>query len=154
VSIDIIDVRWTLNDLIQTCKDSQQGFLDAAHASKDSNLKAIFLELSQQRSMFAGELQQEVTRLGGEPEKTGSTAGALHRGWVDFVGRITGNSDPGVIKEVEREEDSASKTYEKAMQAELPLDLRKTVARQYRFVLESHDRIRSLQMRASSGGAA
>ncbi len=147
MSIPVKDVRSILNDLIQTCKDSQEGFIDAAHHVKDSNLKEIFLELSQQRSMFAGELQQEVTRLGAEPEKAGSTTGALHRGWLDFKARISGQKDPAVVREVEAEEESAVNAYEKAMTAELPADLRNIVARQYKFVLESQAQIRAMQGR-------
>jgi len=153
MSIPVSDVRAVLNDLIQTCKDGQQGFLDAAHHVQDANLKSTFLEFSQQRSTFAGELQQEVTRLGADPEKTGSTLGALHRGWIDFKSKITGQSDAAVIREAESGEDAAVSAYEKAMQAELPADIRSTVARQYKFVLQAHAQVRSLEVRAKSGSA-
>jgi uncharacterized protein (TIGR02284 family) len=153
MSIPVSDVRAILNDLIQTCKDGQQGFLDAAHHVKDTNLKAMFLEFSQQRSMFAGELQQEVTRLGADPEKTGSTLAALHRGWIDFKTKITGQSDAAVISEAESGEDAAVKAYERAMQAELPADVRTTVARQYKFVLQAHAQVRSLEVKTKSGTA-
>jgi uncharacterized protein (TIGR02284 family) len=153
MSVDIKDVRSRVNYLIQACKDGQQGFVDAAHHVKDSNLKALFLELSQQRSMFAGELQQEETRLGGDPEKTGTTRGALHRGWIDFQAKITGQSDRAVIKEVERGEEAAVNAYHDAMEAELPGDIRTVVARQFKAVLESHARMRSLEIRNTSGAA-
>ena len=153
MTIDANDVRSILNDLVQTCKDGQQGFLDAAHNVKNMNLKTVFRELSQQRSMFAGELQQEVTRIGGEPEKTGSTMGAIHRGWIDFKAKVTGQSDAAVIKEAERGEDSSVKAYEKALQDGLPGDVRELVERQYNAMLKAHARVRELELGSSGNGA-
>ena len=79
-----------LNDLIETCKNGQEGFRQASEAVKDSHLKMIFGQFSQQRAQFAGELQQEVMRLGGDPEKSGSVAATLHRGWINLKSAITG----------------------------------------------------------------
>ena len=153
MSMNVKDIRSALNDLIQTCKDGQQGFLEAAEQVKDANVKSLFLELSQQRSKFAGELQQEVMRAGGDPETTGSTAGALHRGWIDFKAKFTGQSDAAVISEAERGEDVAVKAYQKAQQEELPGDLRDMIDRQYKAVLQAHAKVRALEVRTSSGAA-
>jgi uncharacterized protein (TIGR02284 family) len=153
MTIDTKEMHSILNDLVQTCKDGQQGFLDAAHHVKNMSLKSMFRELSQQRSTFAGELQQEVTRSGGEPEKKGTTTGALHRGWVDFKSRITGQSDASVIKETEQSEDTTVKAYEKALEEDLPGDIRDIVARQYNAVLQTHARVRALELRTNGSGA-
>ena len=139
MAIDTKDVRSILNDLIQTCKDGQQGFVDAAHHVQDARVKSMFLEFSQQHSMFAGELQQEVTRLQGEPEKSGSTMGALHRSWIDFKAKISGQSDQGVIREAERGEDEAIKAYQRAMEKMLPDDIRVTLERQLQAVVNAHN---------------
>lgn len=154
MAIDTKETRSVLNDLIETCKDGQKGFQDAAHHVKDSTLRSLFLEYSQQRSMFAGELQQEVMRLGGEPEKEGSTAGALHRGWIDFKTKFTGNSDEAVIAEAERGEDSAKEAYQKAIQKDLPADIRALVTRQSEEILRAHNRIRTLRNQVRTGGSA
>ena len=57
----------TLNNLIETCKDGQDGFRQAAEGVKHTELKTLFLTYAQQRAQFAGELQSEVHRLGGTP---------------------------------------------------------------------------------------
>jgi uncharacterized protein (TIGR02284 family) len=152
MAIDTKEVRSILNDLIQTCKDGQQGFLDAAHHIQDASVKSMFLEFSQQHSMFVGELQQEVTRLQGEPEKSGSTMGALHRGWIDFKAKISGQSDQTVIREVEGGEDAAVRAYQKALEKMLPEDIRVTLERQVQAIANAHKRVRALEMR-SSGSA-
>src|SRR4051794_34295120 len=74
------DVISTLNGLIETCKDGQNGFQQAAEGVERSDLKSLFYEFSQQRAQFAGELQSLVQGLGGDPENSGSVAGAIHRG--------------------------------------------------------------------------
>ena len=66
------EVIATLNDLIEVCKDGQEGFRAAAERVSESDIKNMFYQYSQQRAQFAGELQAEVHSLGGEPEKSGS----------------------------------------------------------------------------------
>ena len=46
----------TINGLIETLKDGQEGFRQASAAVKDSQLKSLFSEYSLQRAKFAGEL--------------------------------------------------------------------------------------------------
>ena len=76
------DVISCLNGLIETCRDGQQGFLEAADAVDTSEFKTLFAQFSQQRAQFVGELQSLVRNLGGDPENSGSTLGAIHRGWT------------------------------------------------------------------------
>lgn len=136
----------TLNNLIETCKDGQNGFQAAADGVKNSDLKTLFHTYSQQRAEFAGELQAEVRRLGGDPEQTGSIAASLHRGWIDIKSAVTGEDENAVISECERGEDSAVRNYEDALRDEdLPADIRSIVERQFAQVKEAHDRIRALE---------
>jgi len=135
----------TLNNLIETCKDGQEGFRQAAEGVKNSELKTLFGTYSQQRAQFAGELQNEVLRLGGDPEKTSSTVGALHRGWINIKSALTGEDEGAVISECERGEDSAVRNYTEALNDDLPNDVRQIVERQFAQVKEAHDRIRALE---------
>src|SRR5881409_1158135 len=84
------DVVSTLNGLIETCKDGQEGFKQAAEGVERSDLKSLFFEFSQQRAHFAGELQSLVQTLGEDPAKSGSFAGSLHRGWINIKSAVTG----------------------------------------------------------------
>jgi uncharacterized protein (TIGR02284 family) len=135
----------TLNNLIETCKDGEQGFRTAADGVRSSDLKTLFHTYAQQRSRFAAELQSEVRRLGGDPERTGSTVGALHRGWIDIKSAVTGRDDNSIIAECERGEDSAVRNYEDALREHLPSDIQSIVGRQFNHIKEAHDRIRSLE---------
>jgi uncharacterized protein (TIGR02284 family) len=151
MAIDNNDVISTLNNLIETCKDGQNGFQTAADGVKNSELKTLFHTYAQQRAQFAGELQGEVRRLGGDPEQTGSVAATLHRGWINIKSAVTGEDENAVISECERGEDSAVSNYKDALDANLPADVRSIVERQYTQVKEAHDRIRSLEKATGAG---
>ena len=142
----------TLNNLIETCKDGQDGFQTAADGVKNGDLKTLFHTYAQQRAKFAGELQTEVRSLGGDPEQTGSVAASLHRGWINIKSAVTGEDEGAVISECERGEDAAVSNYKDALEGNLPQNIRSIVERQYTQVKEAHDRIRTLE-RASTTGA-
>jgi len=138
----------TLNSLIETLKDGQEGFRQAAEAVKDSTLKSLFSEYSLQRAKFAGELQNEVIRSLGDskPEETSSVSGALHRAWINLKSALTSGDDHAILAECERGEDSAISEYRKAIEDEnLSSPLRDIVSRQYTEVKAAHDRVKALR---------
>ncbi len=137
----------TINGLIETLKDGQEGFRQASEAVKDSQLKTLFGEYSLQRSKFAGELQNEAITMGEHnPENTSSTAGAMHRAWINIKSAITSGDDHAILAECERGEDSAVNEYKKAMEEEeRSSTIRETISRQYADVKNAHDRIKELR---------
>jgi len=140
------DVISTLNELIETCKDGQEGFKQAAEGVERSDLKSLFFEFSQQRAHFAGELQNLVQSLGGDAETSGSTAGAMHRGWINLKSAITGKDEKAVLNECERGEDSAKNTYKDALEDNsLPGNIMETVRDQYESIVQAHDRVKALR---------
>jgi uncharacterized protein (TIGR02284 family) len=142
MSTNVVSV---LNDLVETSKDGEKGFLKAAEDTRDPSLKLLFQNRAQKCAEGARELQDVVARLGGKPETGGSVAGALHRGWVDVKSAVTGHSDHAILAECERGEDAAKKNYREALDKDLPADIRAVVERQYQGVVENHDRIRDLR---------
>ena len=137
----------TINDLIETLKDGQEGFRQAAEAVEDPQLKSLFNEFSLQRSRFAGELQSQAVALGeSKPEESGSAAGAMHRAWIDLKAAIAKHDDHAILAECERGEDSAVKEYQQAMEEEnLAAPVREIISRQYAEVQSAHDRIKLLR---------
>jgi len=135
----------TLNGLIETCKDGQEGFQTAAEGVERSDLKTLFYEFSQQRAEFAGVLQELVRSLGGDPEHSGSMSGAIHRGWIDIKSAVTGQDDEAILNECERGEDSAKDTYRESMEMNLPANIAVVISQQSQAILAAHNRIRSLR---------
>ena len=139
------DVVSTLNTLIETCHDGEQGFRSAAENVGETNVKSLFTEIARERHQFAEELKEEVRRLGGQPEGSGSIAGAAHRSLMHVKGAITAQDDASIISEAERGEDVAVATYRRALDTSLPGDVHQKVQQQYSHVKEAHDRVRSLE---------
>ena len=142
MSTNVVSV---LNDLVETSKDGEKGFLKAAEDTRDPSLKLLFQDRAEDCARGARELQDLVQRLGGKPETGGSVGGALHRGWVDVKSAVTGRDDHAILAECERGEDVAKKNYRQALDKDLPADVRAIVERQYQGVMENHDRIRDLR---------
>lgn len=150
MAMDRDDVIDTLNDLIETCKDGESGFLTCAEDIKRVELKEMFRKAAMRCAEAARELQTEVQRLGGKPERSGSFAGSVHRRWVDVRSAITGRDDAQVLAECERGEDVAKESYQNALKKDLPANIRAIVERQYQGVLEHHDAVRSLERAAKA----
>jgi uncharacterized protein (TIGR02284 family) len=138
-------VASTLNQLIETCKDGENGFRTAAEAVQDLNLQHLLESYSQQRSEFAAELQSQVRDLAEEPSDSGHLSAALHRGWMDIKSVVAGRDEGAIIAECERGEDVAVKVYEQALASGLPPEIRALVERQFTRIKDAHDQIRSLE---------
>ena len=135
-----------LNNLIETLKDGQEGFKQAAEGVSDPKLKSLFSDYSQQRSRFATALQSETRRHGEtEPETSSSAAGALHRGWINLKSAITGGDEHAILAECERGEDSAVEEYKKALDDGLSPSAQALVSSQFADIKAAHDRIKSLR---------
>ena len=150
MAMDKDDVIDTLNDLIETCKDGEEGFRTCAEDIKRQDLKDFFERASLRCAESARELQGHVQRLGGKPETKSSFAGSAHRRWVDIKSAITGKDDKAVLAECERGEDVAKMSYQKALEKDLPPEVRTVVQRQYQGVLEHHDMVRNLERAAKA----
>lgn len=138
-----------LNDLIETSIDGEKGFHTAAEDIKNPEIKAYFLSRSSECKTAVDELQAQVLALGGDPDKTSSAAGGLHRLWVELKAAVTGKSDQAVLDEVERGEDHALKAYKEALQKatekNLPVNVTGLIQRQLTGVQANHDKVKALR---------
>jgi uncharacterized protein (TIGR02284 family) len=139
------NVTSVLNDLIETCKDGEQGFRTAAEKVKDSSLRSLFSKYSSQRASYATELQGLVTQQGGDPSQSGHVAATLHRGWINLKEAVAKNEDKAIVDECEAGEDAAMKAYREALEQSLPTDVMSVVRQQFSGVQEAHSVIRDLK---------
>jgi len=133
----------SLNDLIETCRDGENGFETDAEHVKDAGMKKFFTECSVERAQFASELESEVRQLGGTPKMKGSVSGAFHRGWIDIKSIVTGGNSDAIIAECERGEDAAVQNYQRVLKQNLPPNVLPVVKHQFTALKRSHDRIRN-----------
>jgi uncharacterized protein (TIGR02284 family) len=137
-----------LNDLIETSKDGEMGFRTSADNAKDPELKELFRRRADDCARGAAELQSIVAQMGKQPERSGSVAGAVHRGWVNIKASMSTQDDLSILEEVERGEDVAKASYRKALDSDdLSPDARAIVQKQYDGVLRNHDQMRALRDR-------
>jgi uncharacterized protein (TIGR02284 family) len=133
----------TLNTLLETTKDGEQGFRTCAGAVKDAGLKKVFEDAARRCDEGAAELHAKIRSLGGEPASSGTVSGAVHRAWTNIKSSITGMDEHAVLVECERGEDVAKSAY--YYNEDLPTDIKILVQRQYEGVKANHDRIRQLR---------
>ena len=135
-----------IDNLIETLKDGEEGFKQAAESVKDPQLKSLFSEYSQQRARFAVELRSKAQRPDERDSKiSGSAAVALHRGWINLKSAITQGDDHAILAECERGEDSAVEEFRKALNDGLSAPVQEIVSRQYAEIKQAHDRVKQLR---------
>jgi uncharacterized protein (TIGR02284 family) len=135
-----------LDNLIETLKDGQEGFKQAAEGVKNQQLKSLFHEYSRQRAQFVVELRSKAQSPDErESEMSGSAAGALHRGWINLKSALSRGDEHAILAECERGEDSAVEEYKKAVDDGLSPLAQELVSRQFTEIKAAHDRIRSLR---------
>jgi uncharacterized protein (TIGR02284 family) len=147
------DMNTAVESLIETCKDAERGFQEAAKQAQAPILKKFFSQQSRERGNFVRELEDELSRLGEQGHariggrgvrERGSVAGALHRAWIDLKTSL-GAGDHGLLATVEAAEDRARDAYEEALKAPLPEPMRAVVSAQAVSVRAAHDRVRELR---------
>jgi len=141
---DVVDV---IHDLINTCRDGEKGFKEAADHAKNPSLKSMATEVSRERAGYARELESELASIA--PEKSdkkdeGHVVGAIHRAWIDTKTAL-GAGDQAILEWLEQAEDYAKGKYEKALSVGLPTNILAVVRRQSQSVIATHDRVKALR---------
>jgi len=143
-------VVWTRNDLndslkhlIHVCRESQEGYFQAAEHVKSAWLQGLFQSFSDQREQFVTELSNLAVGYG-VPDTGTSVAEVLHQAWIDLRNAVAGGTseDAAILEECERAEDNAKSTYETELSKGLPEHIHRVVQSQYQDIMRSHDQIR------------
>ncbi|MBA3755218.1 MAG: PA2169 family four-helix-bundle protein [Nitrosomonas sp.] len=142
-----------LNGLIETSRDGVEGFKKCAEDAHDPKLKIYFNDRAKSCEDAVRTLSDEVRKCGGEPDKSGTTKGALHRVWIDFKTALTSKDNLAVLEECERAEDVALATYQEALKEDMPETLRSLISQQLEGVKRNHDRVKQLRDEAEKNPA-
>lgn len=145
--MDTDDLIEVLNDLLDNCRDGEYGFRTCSAQCESPELKAVFEARAVDCQRAAAELESAVAGLGGTPAEGGTTAGALHRGWVTLRGTVSANDDLSILEECERGEDAALERYRDALKETLPANIASMVRAQYEGTKRNHDQVRNLRDR-------
>jgi uncharacterized protein (TIGR02284 family) len=136
----------TLNELIETTIDSVTGYEDSAQNIENERLREIFRQRADERQRVVEDLRNEVRRLGGNPEDSGTFLGKAHQRFEDLKAAVSGRDEKAIINEVERGEDYLKEKYETALdKGDLSGECRAVVERAYQSVRSGHDQISQLK---------
>ena len=137
--------RAALNHLIETCRDAERGFRHIAEHTADSAVKTVLLDIASQHARFAAALLPPAQRLGGASTSDGTTAGALHRTWVDLRSALIRSDPNDAVHDAEWSEHVSLGAYEHALHGMLPPTTRDLVEAQYAELQKTAARLRDLE---------
>ena len=134
-------------DLLETLDDGKDGFAKGAQKLTElgaADHASTFQQFAQQRTQFADELQGMANAYGDDPDRSGSLAATLHRGWMTLKDALTKDTPEAILEVAAQGEDHAVKEYEKALDADISVDLRNVVQRQLTEVRATREAVTAL----------
>jgi uncharacterized protein (TIGR02284 family) len=134
-----------LNSLIETCRNSELGFAEAARLIDDSRIQTVLEGYAHERAGFVKALQAEVKKLGGTPAESGTVGAALHLGWMDLKSAVTLGSPGAILSACETGEDSVWTHYKHVIDSDISGESRAIVNKQWEKVKEAIAHLQHLQ---------
>ena len=134
-------------ELVETLKDGERGFAEAADKVRDSEhpeWAATLQRLSEQRAGFWREIVDMGHDYGDDVDNSGTAAAALHRGWLSLKDALTGDDAGSVLSAAETGEDHAVSEYDDALEMDLSAGFRDVVVRQRAAVVAARDEVKAL----------
>ncbi len=120
-----------LNAILEKNQDAIKGFMKAAEHAEHPNLKSYFENKSKERATFSSALKSEIVAYGQKTESEGSTAGDLHRAWMDIKAFFAGHDDEAMLEAAITGEKAALDEYEDVLQeTDLPPSTRALLTQQ------------------------
>lgn len=137
----------SIQDLIVINNDRFEGYKTAASETKDSDLKMLFTEFSEQSNKFARELENLLPADAKSPKDSTLLSGKLYRVWMDIKSAITARDRKAILSSCEFGEDVALKAYNEVLDKKSDLDAQvvNVISSQRQKVQEGHDKVRKLR---------
>jgi len=148
--VDTKEIIFQLSNLIQTCRDSHEGFRLAAQVVSNNEMKTFLTGLSARRTGFVADLAPHIRALNVNPEKELSLSSTLRRAWLEAKNNFSNKDDKLVLAEVGKAEDYVIKVYETALKTGLPTAVRPIVEQQLRNIRETRGYLTQMQTAKSA----
>ena len=135
-------------ELVETLKDGERGFAEAADKLRDGEhpeWATTLQRFSEQRAGFWREIVDMGHAYGDDVDESGTVAAAVHRGWIALKDAVTGDDAEAVLKAALTGEDHAVSEYEDALKMDLSAGFREVVVRQQAAVVAARDEVKALQ---------
>jgi uncharacterized protein (TIGR02284 family) len=134
-----------LDQLLLFVNDRIKGYKRAVDETKDGDLRAYYQQLVGQSRQFAEELNQYLTREGGERETGTTLKGKLYRKLMDAQATITDHNEKAILAANIYGEQWAIKAYKKTLRRKaLKGDIRQTVSNQLAQSKKAYKKLKEL----------
>ena len=143
------DDNQVAKELVETLKDGERGFAEAAEKLRDGDRPewaTTLQRLSEQRAGFHRDIVALGHDYGEDVDESGTLAAKVHRGWISLKDALTGDEPGGVLKAALTGEDHAVSEYEKALQEDISSGFREVVSQQLAAVRVARDEVKALQI--------
>lgn len=142
-----------LVELIETCRDGQEGFLLAADGVRESEVRQEFLDSSYQRYEFVKELRTLLREVDGKQPEQGPREGiGVQHGWVNIRSAVANRNEKQVLEECTFGQDAAINTYREALVMKLPRAILEVLREQYIQIREGRNWLLEQKLRISLAG--
>jgi uncharacterized protein (TIGR02284 family) len=126
----LIEAEDTLRILVEHLIDAQEGLQKIGEEIHTEPLKRFFLAESLKRAEFRGDLESILHREGERDLNIhGTSEGAFTRAWAELKHAL-GGGDHTLVATAEEAERAVVEAYAKALERDLPLPIRQTLATQ------------------------
>lgn len=140
-----------LNELLEKSYDAEKGYKKAAQDVNSTLLADYFKKYAEQRYRFGHQIKEEISRLGGTPDKGDSITSKLHRTWIDVRSMFTSGDVEDVIEECKRGEKAAIEDYEDALTANvIPEPAKSVIMRQHQEIKEALAELNTLERQVTA----
>lgn len=135
--------------VIQSLIDSQEALVEVGEKLEDQNLKQFFLAESLKRAEFRGQLELILNQEGvSNLRNSRAVPGSVHHMLATLRWKLRDNGVDTLLATAEEGEDEAREAYSNAINAYLPVSLRKVLTSQAHHIQESHDFVRAARERS------
>jgi len=135
-----------LNILLKKTNDTEKLFEKAAEHAKNPSLKVFFAQKAVERNGFGRKLKDEIMNFSHDVEADTSTAGKLHRGWMDVKAFFSTNNDKSMLEEAIIGERAAIEEYKDVLlETPLPTTTEVMLTQQMNLISNNLSKIRSME---------
>jgi uncharacterized protein (TIGR02284 family) len=136
------EMEEALRNVIDNLIDGQEGFKKMGDQIEDPSLKQYFFAESLDRAHFRGEIETVLHQEGvHDIKESGTGSGAVIRAWGK-VKHVFGGGDNALLETAEEAEEEAAKSYEDALERDLPLPVRQLLVTQLAHIVLSKDYVK------------
>ncbi|WP_294331123.1 PA2169 family four-helix-bundle protein [uncultured Chryseobacterium sp.] len=138
----------TLNDLLNITNDRIEGFSKVEDKvwENHSDLKTDYDQMILQSREMKSDLIRMINEHGGDADNTTSTAGALHRAWIDVKNTFSGDKSESTLENVVFGEKAAIDAYQDALDSEdLDPECARTISDHLHHLKSSYAKFESLE---------